>query len=183
MGKVAAACAGAWRLELDASGGRRRRVTVGPLHDLARAHDDVAIVEHENRHAALTAELLDLGAVAGAAGQGPELQRSALDLLPVVAVPCLVECFGGTPARMRKWPWQPSERLAVGARVEDHVCKLAPRRAVRRRPVAQAVAATISDISSRRSRLASKTICWRIAPLPRRSRSPMPSSSRSQPSS
>src|SRR2546423_14576390 len=126
MGKVAAACAGAWRLELDASGGRRRRVTVGPLHDLARAHDDVAIVEHENRHAALTAELLDLGAVAGAAGQGPELQRPALDLLPGVAVPRLAGRFGGTPPRMRNWPWQPSERPADGAPLEDTQSTLRP---------------------------------------------------------
>src|SRR5947209_6746323 len=46
---------------------------------------------------------------------------------------------------------------------------------------AGAVCSTISPISSCRSRFASKTICWRWAPFPARSRSSTPASWPSQP--
>src|SRR6202035_1766794 len=114
-----------------------RQVVLRPLRDLAGATDDVLVIEHEDRHASLSAQLLDLRSVVRPAGPGPELECSAFDLSPLVSVPGIVECFRGLPARVRERTGHPSERLAVAARVEDHTRTVARLRRPRRSATAR----------------------------------------------
>ena len=91
-----------------------------PAHDLARAGNDIAAVEHEDRHGALAGELLHLGAILGAFGQRPELQHSPFDLLVLVLVAGRVQRFGGAAARVRDCRGEVAHRLAAFACIENH---------------------------------------------------------------
>src|SRR5205807_3564490 len=100
-------------------------VLARPAHDLAGPRDDLAAVEDEDRDRSLTADLLDLGAIASSVRQRPELQCAALDLLHLVGVPSLVERLCGLGARVP----ERSEGLAVGTGVENHDADVSSRRA------------------------------------------------------
>src|SRR5258708_28325022 len=58
-------------------------VLARPRHDRARAGDHIPVVENEDRHGALAAQLLYLGAIARPCRQGPQLQPAALALPPL----------------------------------------------------------------------------------------------------
>src|SRR5437763_8064241 len=108
------------RAALSAVGCNRGRVRTGPLRNLTGPGDHRAVVEHQDRNGPLTAQALHLCPVPRTGGPGPELERAAFDLPPLVGVAGVVERFCGTAARMGHRAGQPAERLAVGARVEDH---------------------------------------------------------------
>jgi hypothetical protein len=84
-----------------------------PLDDLAPARDHLTVVEHEDRHASLPAEPLDLGSVLGAGRPGPRLRDPALNLTGLKGMSRVVECLAGITAGM-------PERAAAPTYVEDH---------------------------------------------------------------
>ena len=90
-----------------------------PLGDGSRTGHCLSVVENEDRHRALAAQLFHFGPVLGSRRPGPELQAPALDLLEVVGVATVVQRFRGSPARVGEWRRQPAEGLAVHSRTES----------------------------------------------------------------
>ena len=56
-------------------------MALGPADDLAAAGDHLAVVEHEDRHPTLSAELLDLGPVLGPEGSVQSFRLPPLTVL------------------------------------------------------------------------------------------------------
>src|SRR6188472_2862510 len=87
-----------------------------PARDRARAGDNLAVVEDEDRHLVSAAQFLYLGPLLIAVAPGPGHQPIATNRLQLVFVSGGIECLARLRTRMRKG--RPG--LLLSARVEDH---------------------------------------------------------------
>jgi hypothetical protein len=67
------------------------RMAACPVRNLARSRNDLPVIHNEDRNGPLPAELLHYSTVTSARSPSPRLQRSALDLPQLVAVPGRIE--------------------------------------------------------------------------------------------